>query len=254
MSTASQTETAGAERKLPLFFREPAILSTSRHKHWRLQDGDYAFAADAVSVPVSVSEFVAAIRDYPVLFAAQTAAPIALLGLKDKNLSVTNGEWREDLYIPAYVRRYPFGAVSLKQDEAPVLMIDTASERLLQDEAEEAEKTVPLFEEDKPSAYTQRMLSFCDHFHQDALTTEAFSKALLDADLLVERRADVTLPGGGEKLGVSGFRVVDPKRFADLPDETVTEWHRKGWLGLVHLHLASLDRFQDLMRRQSSHA
>lgn len=251
MSAASQTAKAVVERKLPLFFREPAILSASHHKHWRLRNGNYAFAAEAVSTPISVSEFAVAARDYPILFTAEMAAPIALLGLKDRNLSMRDGEWIDGLYIPAYVRRYPFGAVRVKEGEPPVLMIDTASDRLLQDEAAEAEQAVSLFDEEKPSAYTQRMLSFCEQFHQDALRTDAFGKALLEADILVERRADVTLPGEGGKLGVSGFRVVDPKRFAELPDETVLDWHRKGWLGLVHLHLASLDRFKALIVRES---
>ncbi len=49
------------------------------------------------------------------------------------------------------------------------------------------------------------------------------------------------------KLAVAGFQVVDPKRFAELPEEKVITWHRNGWLGLVHFHLASLERFADLL-------
>ena len=66
---------------------------------------------------------------------------------------------------------------------------------------------------------------------------------------MVDRRADAALPNG-RKLSVSGFQVVDPKRFAELSEGKVVTWHRNGWLGLVHFHLASLERFADLLGRQ----
>lgn len=43
------------------------------------------------------------------------------------------------------------------------------------------------------------------------------------------------------------------EKFAALPDATVVQWHRSGWLALVHQHLMSLGRLNDLTRRQAEH-
>ncbi len=44
--------------------------------------------------------------------------------------------------------------------------------------------------------------------------------------------------------------MVDVEKFVALPEATVVEWHRSGWLALIHQHLMSLGRFNDLTRRQ----
>ena len=48
-------------------------------------------------------------------------------------------------------------------------------------------------------------------------------------------------------MDVLGFTITDAARFASLDDARVIEWHRNGWLALVHYHLASLQRFNDLL-------
>jgi hypothetical protein len=53
---------------------------------------------------------------------------------------------------------------------------------------------------------------------------------------------------------VNGFKIADAQKFQALSDAVVAEWHRKGWLGQVHFHLASLDRLHDLMLRMPKEA
>jgi hypothetical protein len=38
---------------------------------------------------------------------------------------------------------------------------------------------------------------------------------------------------------LDGFQIVDEAAYLALPDATITAWHRRGWLSLVTLHLAS---------------
>jgi len=64
-----------------------------------------------------------------------------------------------------------------------------------------------------------------------------------------ERNATVRTPDGRE-FNLNGFQVVDVEKFVALPEATVIEWHRSGWLALIHQHLMSLGRFNDLTRRQ----
>ena len=97
----------------------------------------------------------------------------------------------------------------------------------------------------------QQALEFCGQYTREHEQTQAFSKALIDNGLLVERNATVRTPDGRE-FNLNGFLVVDVEKFVALPEATVVEWHRSGWLALIHQHLMSLGRFNDLTRRRSS--
>lgn len=229
----------------PLFYRHPTALSSIAHASWKLRDGDFDFAAQVNSVPVVVGEFAVASRTYPIVFAGTDAAPLALLGLEQENLFVNKGEWSADKYVPAYVRRYPFVFMHTTNPDGFALAIDTGSGRVAQDGAE----GVPLFQDNQPAEVVRQAMQFCGAFTAEHQATRDFSEQLRSHDLLMDRQADVTLPNG-RKLALQGFQVVDAEKFSALPEAVVIEWHRKGWLGLVHFHLASLGRFTDLLSKQ----
>lgn len=232
---------------LPLFYRDPQPLSAAQHGAWRLKDGDAAFAADTPFVPVVVSEIAAAARSYPIVFSAgEGAQPVAVLGLEQRNLFVADGRWTDEAYVPAYVRRYPFGFIATVNPEGFALAIDAASERV----ARSGEEGTALFDADQPAKLTQDAMAFCNTFQSEAAATQAFGDALRAQNLLIDRRADATLPDG-RKLGLDGFQVVDTERFANLDEAVVLDWHRRGWLALVHFHLASLERFGALLTLQA---
>ena len=44
----------------------------------------------------------------------------------------------------------------------------------------------------------------------------------------------------GTRVSLTGFKVIDEKRFAQLPDETFLQWRRKGWLPLAYSHFFSI--------------
>jgi len=233
----------------PLFYRELQPLNSAVHADWRLKSGDVNFTADTPFVPIVAKEIASAARSYPVVFAGDTAQPVVILGLERRNLFLgDDGRWAADAYLPAYVRRYPFAFIHTPDPDGFVLAIDAGSERVARSGSEGA----ALFENGKPSALTREALEFCNAVQIDAAATTAFTDALKAQDLLIDRRADATLPDG-RKLGLDGFQIVDADKFAALPDDVVLDWHRKGWLALVHFHLASLERFSDLLNRQASH-
>jgi hypothetical protein len=236
-----------AAPSLPLFYRDPQLLSSITHANWRLTKGDFAFSKDAIGVPIVVGEFTASLRSFPIVFTqgADGVSPIALLGLDAQNLFVADGEWSPEVYVPAYVRRYPFGFIA--QGQGFALAFDAASERIVT----LGVRGEPLFDQGKPTQLTQGMLRFCEAFRTEAAATREFCEALVSKQLLIERRADAVLPNG-RKFGVEGFQIVDVKRFAALDADTLLEWHRGGWLALVHYHLASLDRLEDLVVRREA--
>ncbi len=246
MADNANAAASTASPMLPLFYKALQPLHSTVHADWRLKAGDVSFAAETPFLPIVASEIVAAARSYPVLFAGDTAQPIVVLGLEPTNLFVEDGRWASDCYIPAYVRRYPFTFVRTEEPDGFALSIDSGSDRVVQGGTE----GTALFEDGKPSALTQQALEFCTAFGREAELTKLFTDALKEKDLLVDRRADATLPDG-RKLGLNNFLIVDAQKFAGLDDETVVAWHKQGLLALVHHHLASLDRFRALVDRQA---
>lgn len=226
----------------PMLYRNPVVLSSQAHGHWRLRAGDAAFAAGSHSVPLMIGEFAPASRAYPMVFAGADHLPVAVLGLEaEQNRFVIADQWRPQTYVPAYLRRYPFVFARTSNPDGYVLAIDADADMLVQD----GEEGQPLFEGGQPAAITRQAMQFCEAFTREDAATRAFSAALAEAGVLVPRQADVA-HADGRRHSLQGFHVVDPERFAALPDATVLQWHRQGWLAPVHFHLASLARFADL--------
>ena len=71
------------------------------------------FCRKVNAVPISYSEFAVACRDYPLAFIttdqSKTFLPVAVLGVTGgENLFLRDGQWDGSVYLPAYMRRYPF--------------------------------------------------------------------------------------------------------------------------------------------------
>src|SRR4029453_11145526 len=117
-ASASPTPTVQDRRQLPLFFRRPELLEAGKHGDLQLADQwDYSFAADTLAIPLTVAEFREAAVNFPIVFGGgDNPMPVALTSLQpERNLFVSDGRWQPGTYVPAYVRRYPFLAVKVRE-------------------------------------------------------------------------------------------------------------------------------------------
>jgi hypothetical protein len=231
-----------------LFYSNPQPLSPSLNGSWRLKNGSLAFTTGAVCIPLVIGEFAQAARNYPVLFAAgQDTGPLVLTGLKTTNLFVENDQWDPTAYVPAYVRRYPFGLMALNDDAVNLaLCLDKGCGWLVEDGSEGR----ALFENGEPTQLTKDALEFCSRFGDETRRTREFIEALRARQLLVDRQVEGTL-ADGKPFRVDGFQIIDEQKLTELDAETLVEWHRKGWLASAYFHLASLERVGELVNRQS---
>lgn len=237
------------QAKLPLFYRSPKVLQPSAHGgHSLASEGNYRFAADANAVPLVAEEFAPAGRHFPIVFSeGDSPHPVAVLGLRGQhNLFVNEaGQWCQGVYVPAYIRRYPFIFHENVARNELTLCIDEASELLVEG------RDNPLFDaRGEPTALTRSALAFCRDYQAQHTVAVAFTRALIDADLLIEHRADATL-NDGRRLSLSGFKVIDQGRFAKLPDDTFAQWRRLGWLDLAFAHFFSVQAWSSLVDRMA---
>ncbi len=231
---------------MPLFYSKPTPLDAKAHtKHAMAKDFGFGFTTSVNAVPVNLIELPQICHFYPIAFSPDdNATPVAILGLRDnENLFVNaKGEWEQDTYIPAYIRRYPFIFSEIPGGDQLSLCVDMV-DGVVQDKGEQR-----FFDdEEKPTQLSQNALEFCKSYHAAAVHTAEFGKALVAAGVLVDRQAEINI-GGGKRINFAGFRIVDEKKLAELPDATFLEWRQKGWLPFLYAHLFSGAQWQRLTR------
>lgn len=248
--TTSATHTSDAQRNLPLFYTKPVLLRFEEHRRKALKPArGFGFSASANAVPLLTAEFSRAVRNYPIVFADTAQVPsCAVLGLKEgQNLFTANdGFWRAGTYVPAYLRRYPFIVTDRHDEVGHLLAIDAACDRLVEIGA--SADAEPLFDDKGgPAPMTAQAMAFCHAFHEDQRRDEGFGAALLKQGLLVRRHAEMQFPDRSRST-LDGFRVVDAEKFRALSDrDLLLDWHRRGWLAAINLHLASMQNWETLL-------
>lgn len=258
MNTNAQTSAAPeAEAMLPLFYRKPTLLRSDTHAGLGLRrDATAAFAGSATAIPVVASEFAAAGRQYPIVFTGDDAAmPVIVTGIEaGKNLFVeADGRWKQGFYVPAYIRRYPFIGITLSSEERIMLGFDEQSDSIAA-VASDAD-AIPLFDDEgNPTDASRRAIDLCENYAVEHRQMRGFGAALLEHGLLVERSAQIRRDDDEFVAQVDRFRVVDEAAARALPQEVVLEFHAKGWLHLVTLHLASQLSWQSVLSASSPQA
>lgn len=240
-------------QQLPLFYSNIVPLDKEKHAKTSLEkEISYGFAANINAVPINIIELPHVMQFYPIAFSPNDpATPLAILGLKNgQNLFVDKkGRWAEGTYVPAYVRRYPFLLARAGQNgENMLLCMDDVKGVTVAKGGKN-----PLFKDGEPTDLVKNALEFCKSYQSAANQTMEFSETLSKTDILMERTADIRLPEG-ERLTLSGFRVVDEKKFNALDDATILQWHNKRWLRFVYAHLLSAGNWQRLYQRMQEAA
>lgn len=239
---------AGGSRGLPMFYREPVVLAAREHADKALAPFDgYGFSKDANAVPLAADEFMPAVRSYPIVFAGEAQpVPVGVIGLRQgENLFLKpDMSWREDAYVPAYIRRYPFIITETRDKSFRFLSVDSASSRFV--DADRAGQR--LFEPDgSPTPFARELMQFCRELHEAQERAREFAEEVQKAGLLTERHADIRFPDES-KYRLRGFKVIDPVRYRNLPESTLKAWHQKGWTDAIALHLASAQNWPLLMK------
>lgn len=231
---------------LPPMYDSVQALAANRHAGLRLAPSNgHANAAKMSSIILGASEFAAAARNYPVVFSDDETDAMAYVVTgyaNGVNLYVdAKGAWRKETYIPAYVRRYPFIFIESEAGKRLTLAIDRNGGWF-----SETNGTL-LYEADgTPSSVTKNGLAFCRAYKTELDRTRVLVRQIVDCGITISRRAEITLPGN-KKAMISGFRIVDEKKLAELPDATFLELRKSGALTLIYCHLMSMLTWKNML-------
>ncbi|MFZ9395206.1 MAG: SapC family protein [Erythrobacter sp.] len=239
--------------RLPLFYNDLMPLNSRDHKGWKSKNfDDIRFLGGTHAVPVTVDEFIDAQRNFPIVFSSgDNPVPLALMGLNEGvNTFVDEaGKISENIYLPAYVRRYPYMLAKLRPDtdELSLCFDPSAGVVGVFDEGSE------LFEgEGNPTEYTKSVLDFCQKFEESGARTKAFMDEIEKHGLLMDGEIAITRNDDPDKPFIyRGFKMVDEAKLRELPNEVVEALHKNGMLMLMHAHLFSLNLMRVIFARQS---
>jgi hypothetical protein len=158
------------------------------------------------------------------------------------------GLFDRPVYVPAYVRRYPFLLAKLRPDtEELSLCFDPTSGAV-----GEFEEGTPLFEDGKPSENTQAILKFCENFENAGAQTHAFVEELQKHDLLIDGEVSIQQEGHEQPFIYRGFKMIDEAKVRALRGDTVRKLNQNGILALIHAHLFSLQLMREIFAVQVS--
>ena len=241
-----------------LFYENPVPLNRAEHKELRMKGlSQMKFAMNTHSVPLTGAEFGLAARDLLIVFAgsdAASAGPIALLGLRqNENLYVdAQGQWAQDIYVPAFVRRYPFVLGEKPQGQEGSDFTVFLDERYEGFNSAEGQR---LFNEDgTDTELLTNAVGFLSEFQQNVERTRWFMQQLVKHDLLEAR--NVQLRKGGEAdsdpaITLNGLFMVNEEKVRALDEKVTHELLREGVFGWIYAHLLSLANIDRLAARLS---
>ena len=241
--TTTQTP-AGEITGTVLFYSRPEPLNPELHGKLGVKrmDAPFKFAKAGHAIPLTVGEFPLAAVTGPIIFVGDEKLPIAVMGLNaGENMFVKDdGTFESGIYIPAYVRRYPFVFANDEQNNQMVLCIDRNAEFIV-----DKGYDMGFFDEKgEPTDYTKNCIEFCNNFEVERQRTVSFVQILKDLDLFETKEATFTPanPDGtqGETQKIAEYFGVSEEKLNKLPAEKFIELRDNGALGQIYAHMHSL--------------
>lgn len=208
------------------------------------------FARSSNAIPISYSEFSAACRDYPLAFSTSdggaTFAAIAIVGLADReNLYVGDAGWDPAVYLPAYIRRYPFCMARVTIDA-----VEQADRLVCVERDFLAEDGEPMFDDaGGPLERWRPIEKLVNEYEADLERSREMCATLAEYALLEPFSMQAQLRDGGA-MNLGGMHRVEEKKLESLNAAQHRNLLRKGILGRIYAHLLSLDNFGRLLARR----
>ena len=240
--------------KPPFGYKDIAPLNRNQ-KVRLLAPGELpAFARGLNSIPISYTEFALVAREYPIIFSSsgdsQNFAPVAVLGMASgENLYDHNGKWAGNVYVPAYIRRFPFcmTKVTLDKVEQQNRLICVEKEFLDDKDGES------MFDaKGQPLAKWKEIEKLLTEYEVDLERSREMCGILADYGLLEPFTMQAKFNSGGEPLHLTGMHRVIESKIEHLNASQLKNLVKKGILARIYAHLLSLDNFARLLDRKAT--
>ena len=242
--TAATEEVSGSM----FLYQQPELLTEKDHGHLGLtpQEKPFAHVEKERVVPLTMTEFGSAQRHFPIIFSStdENAVPLAVLGIGEgENLFVADGQWDPLVYVPSYLRCYPFAFARVAEDRMAAV-IDRKAAIVGEN------SSFPFFVDGKATAETEQMMEFCMTYEQERNKTREFCQTLAREGLLITQQATQKLNDSDETVTLAEYNTIDARKLTDLDGDNILEFHKNGMLSAMYLQLYSIENWRHLMGRR----
>src|SRR5262245_21659244 len=224
----------------PFGYKDIAPLSKTQ-KVRLLRPGEIPeFARTLNSIPISYSEFALIEREYPIVFVAgqggEAVVAVAVLGMTTgENLFNVGGSWAKNVYVPAYVRRYPFCMARVTLDK-----VEQQNRLICIEKSHVDDQGGELMFDAKgqPSAKWQDIEKLLSEYEVDLERGREMCAILSDYGLLepFTMQAKFAKDKGGDAFHMTGMHRVAEGKIEHLNASQLKNLVRKGILSRVYAH------------------
>jgi len=232
-----------------MFYQNPQPLTKEKHDKFGVKQVDkpFEFMADQHFLPITAPEFGAAAASYPVIFAGEDRSPLAVMGIRGgENLFVTEGQFAQDFYMPAFARRYPFVLAGDQANDRFVVCVDESAECVTNKAPQQK-----FFDGADTSAFTKEAFQFLQNFERDRQATELMIKTFKELDLFEQKEMNFQGQNAdgspAERQKIADYFAITEERLKKLPTEKIKELHDNGYLAVAHALMISLGNWQRLV-------
>lgn len=219
-------------------------LNSLTHRDLRVHaEASAKFGDNQRFVPVVIAELPLLVTHYPVLFSKDSGTGTffcgAMLGIDEgENLFLKDGMGHEG-YRPLNLQRAPFFV------SGEDLAIDLDHPRIA------AHGSQALFDDrGEPTAYLESIKAAFQQLKPGIEMTRRFTESLLNLNLL--EPVDIVLGfDDGSKRRLIDLYTVNQEALRQLPDASVIELFRRGYLQLIYLLIASLKQIPVLAKKKN---
>jgi hypothetical protein len=192
---------------------------------------------------VIAKEFPLLVVHYPILFSKDANTGEFHCGVMlgfDEGENLFLEEWRDlEFYRPLGLQRVPFYA------NGPDVAIDLDHPRV-----GVAEGSALFTEFGQPTRYLQRIIWAFQDLSSGITVTRSFITSLLQLQLIEPIVIEAEFDDGTTRE-CGGLYTVNQEALSALPDQTVVDLFRLGYLRLIHFMIASLKQFPVLARKKN---
>ena len=241
--------------ELPFLYKDLVPLNAEQHKGFRIKPIESApFLINEHAVPLTVDEFAACQRYLPIVFSAgENPVPLALMGLNEGVNTIVDSEGqlrRQDGYVPAYIRRYPWMLARLdpNSEDLSLCFDPTAPNIGAFDEGD-----ILIGDDGAPTDMTKELLSFTEQFEQSARRTTQFMVDLVETGLLMEGELSIQAPNVENPFVYRGFQMINEEKLRELRGDQLRKMNQNGMLALIYAHLFSLQGMREIFAKQQEY-
>lgn len=232
-----------------MFYKDPQPLAKDKHEQFGVKqiEKPFEFMQDQHFLPITAPEFGSAAASFPVIFAGEERAPLAVMGIRQgENLFVNDGQFEQDFYMPAFARRYPFVLAGDKANDRFVVCVDESAECVTNKDPQQS-----FFTNGDTSEFTKEAFTFLQNFERDRQATDIMIQKFKELDLFEQK--DMHFQGQNadgtpaERQKIADYFAITEDRLRGLPAETLKEFAENGYLAVAHAHMISLGNWQRLV-------